>query len=217
MEPMKKLKPVHAYLEYGVVTGSKDSYFTVLTPYGYVEAETALSCLVRPEQGDEVLISMDGERRCFILSVLERREKTQKPIQVVFPSAVQLQVESGDMSIAVPGEVAVRSERGISTKSPALSLNAGEGEICIERLSFLAKSVSACMEKIRMFSETMETKVKKIIQKTKSCFRFVEGHEEVRSGSTRFIIRDTFHVRSGHTCHVADGQMKLDAEQIHLG
>lgn len=217
MQPMKKLKPVQPYLDYGVVTEVEDAGFTVATPYGCVEAQAALSCLVRPEKGDDVLLSTNEEGRCFILSILVRKEKAQQPIQVVFPSAVQVRTREGGLSVAIPGEVTVRSEKRISAMSRAFSIHAREGEICVERLSFLAKWVTAHMEKIRMFGETLETTVKKLIQRAKSCFRFVEGHEDIRTGSARYIIKDTFHVRSGHSLHVAKGQMKLDADQIHLG
>lgn len=102
-------------------------------------------------------------------------------------------------------------------RSRDLSVHAHRGEASVESLSFLGGFLTARIQKLKMVGGTLETTVRRITQKAKSVFRTVEGHEEVRSDSARYTVSQTLHMRTGHSVHVAKGQMKLDADQIHLG
>jgi len=215
--PKLKIESAQPYLDYAVVIKEKGAGFVVATSFGYTDAEVALSCLIRPETGDRVLVCQDQTNQCFILSVLNRTDKKEQPINISFPTEVNIHMEKGGLSIRSEEDVSLAAQNRISMISQDLVIQAEDGQVCMKRFSFLGRVLNAHIEKIKMFGSIVDSIFKRFTQRVKSCLRYVEEHEEVQTGSTRYLVEETLTIRSKNSVHTAKAQMKVDAEQIHLG
>jgi len=199
------LQPV---LEYGMVAAPREGGFIVTSDRGIIEVSVAVSCLVTPHVGDVVLFSLDESGASYILSILERPERAQRGTELAFDGDLSIRVEGGSMSLA--------SDEGLSLASRDFELSAEKGRVTIEKTSFFGRVVENNIERIKVVAEAMDSIVRRAVQRFTSSYRYVEEHEEVQSASTRMIVDGTLTMHTKNTMHVAEGHVKIDAEQIHL-
>jgi hypothetical protein len=195
-------------LEYGTVAAPCEGGFIVTSDHGVIEASVAVSCLVTPQVGDIVLFSLDESGSSYILSILERPEGTRRTTELSFDGDLSIRVEGGRMSLA--------SDEVLSLASRDFELAAEKGRVTIERASFFGRLVENNIERIKVVAEAMDTTIRRAVQRFTSSYRYVEEHEEVQSASTRMIIDGTLTMHTKNTMHIAEGHVKIDAEQIHL-
>ncbi|MBP1749647.1 MAG: hypothetical protein H6Q52_2186 [Deltaproteobacteria bacterium] len=196
-------------LEYGVIAGHCEKGFAVTSDRGPINANVAVSCLVEPQRGDTVLVSVDDTGCSYILSILERDEDSRRKTQLSF---------EGDVSVAVrDGSISIASDETIALASKNFELSAHEGRVCLEKTSFFGNLVESNIARIRIVADSLDSIVRRAVQRFKSTYRYVEEHEEVQSASTRMIVDGTLTMHTKNTMHIAEGHVKIDAEQIHLG
>lgn len=204
----KKTDVSQPTLEYGVIAAPCEGGFIITSDQGIINAGVAVSCLVTPEPGDVVLISMDESGCSYVLSILERPEKAQKGTELSFEGDLSIMVHGGRMSLA--------SEDSLALASKDFELSAEKGRVTIEKASFFGRLVENNIERIKVVAETMDSVIRRAVQRFTSSYRYVEEHEEVQSASTRMIVDGTLTMHTKNTMHVAEGHVKIDAEQIHL-
>ena len=202
----RSIQPV---MEYGIIDSLLDGFFGVSTEMGVLKASRAVSCIVAPEAGDVVLISLDDIGTCYILSILERAERSQGKTDLAFDGNVNIKVNGGSLSLA--------SDEGLSLASPNFDLNAQEATVRIDKTSFFGGLVENNVAKLKLLAESMDSIIKRTVERVRSSYRYVEEHEEVQSASTRMIVDGTLTMHTKNTMHIAEGHVKIDAEQIHLG
>ena len=167
-----------------------------------------MSCLVSPEKDDIVLVSRDDAGLSYILSILERAEKAQRRTELAFDGDLSLNVSGGSMSIA--------ADQAITLASKEFELAAHEGRVTIEKTSFFGNVVENNIARIRVIADSLDSIIHRAVQRFTSTYRYVEEHEEVQSASTRMIVDGTLTMQTKNTMHIAEGHVKIDAEQIHL-
>lgn len=204
----KKTDVLQPTLEYGVIASACEEGFMVTSDRGIITAGVAMSCLVTPETGDVVLISMDESGCSYVLSILERPQRAQRGTELSFDGDLSIMVHGGKMSLA--------SEESLALASKDFELSAGEARVTIEKASFFGRLVENNIEKIRIVADTLDSIVRRAVQRFTSTYRYVEEHEEVQSASTRMIVEGTLTMHTKNTMHIAEGHVKIDAEQIHL-
>jgi hypothetical protein len=123
----------------------------------------------------------------------------------------------GDLSVRVNGgRMSLASDESLSLASQDFELTAGKGRVMIEKVAFFGRLVESNIEKIKVVAETLDSIVRRAVQRFTSTYRYVEEHEEVQSASTRMIVDGTLTMHTKNTMHIAEGHVKIDAEQIHL-
>ena len=205
----KRVATVQPMLEYGVIEAAYEGGFRVMTDMGIMEASAAVSCLVAPVSGDVVLLSIDERGFCYILSILERSQAAQKQTELSFDGDVNLAVRGGRMSIT--------SDEALSLSSGEFELNAHQGTVRIDKTSFFGRVAESHIARLKIVAETVDSIVRRAVQRFTSSYRYIEEHEEVQSASTRMIVDGTLTMHTKNTMHIAEGHVKIDAEQIHLG
>ena len=205
----QKVEILQPVLEYGLVAGRSGNGFVVTCDRGALNAAVAVSCLVAPEAGDVVLLSIDDGGCCYRVSVLGRQEGAGKTTELAFDGDVALTVRDGAMSI--------RSDEAISLASKDFELTAEEGRVTLEKSSFFGNVVENNIRRIRVIADSLDSIVWRAVQRFTNAYRYVEEHEEVQSASTRMIVDGTLTMHTKNTMHISEGHVKIDAEQIHLG
>jgi hypothetical protein len=208
MKAAQSIESIQPALEYGVIAVNDGESLLVNSDCGLMRANVAVSCLVSPEVGDIVLISLDGAGCCYILSILERSERSSRKTELAFEGDVDLNVRGGSMTIT--------SDQAIALASRDLGVDAQAATIRIDRTSFFGRLAENHIAKLRLVAESVDSIVRRAVQRFTSSYRYVEDHEEIQSASTRMIVDGTLTMHTKNTMHIAEGHVKIDAEQIHL-
>lgn len=203
------LEHIQPALEYGIIAGRCERGFLISCDRGLINSKVAASCLVAPEIGDIVLVSLDDDADCcYILSILERAETARSRTKLAFNGDLSLNVSGGSMSIT--------ADEAITLASKDFELAADEGRVIIEKTSFFGNVVENNIARIRVIADSLDSIIRRAVQRFTSTYRYVEEHEEVQSASTRMIVDGTLTMQTKNTMHIAEGHVKIDAEQIHL-
>lgn len=204
-------------LEYGrIVSRSGPSCYGVESQFGMHAAARAFSCLVQPEAGDRVLLSMDSAGDCYILSVLEREMETGET-ELAIPGDVSLHAEQGSLRLSADRALFLSGCDSIDAATNRMSVHAHEGEAAIGKLTLLGRRLHTQVERITSVARSVEHSFRRLTQRMENCERFVEDHEEVQTGSTRYLVQDTLTTHAGNTLNISEELHTMQAEQIHMG
>ena len=113
--------------------------------------------------------------------------------------------------------MSVTADDAITLASKNSELAAQEGRVSIEKTSFFGNVVESNIARIRVIADALDSIIRRAVQRFTSSYRYVEEHEETQSASTRMIVDGTLTMHTKNTMHIAEGHVKIDAEQIHLG
>jgi hypothetical protein len=181
--------------------------YAVSTKRGEVRAEPAAGCLLKPEPGDLVLLSLDGAD-IFILSVL-RRALGREDAEMDFPGALALRTR-GDIRLLADGDLSAAASRSMTFYAETAEAHFGEATL-------VSRVARATAKTLAVMAEAMETVAASLTQRLKNSVRLVEEHEEVQAGSSRLLVENTLTVHAKNALHVAEDVVKIDAGQVHLG
>ncbi|MDQ5986641.1 MAG: hypothetical protein CSYNP_02371 [Syntrophus sp. SKADARSKE-3] len=210
MQPrvLKVKEYAQPYLEYGVVVEEGET-FRLETSLGSYTALKAASCLLTPKQGDSVLAAFDAGGNCFILSVLMQNPAPGRCNEIILEGDANLHIRRGGITISADHEVSVASDK--------FSVAARTGHGVFENCSFLGKSLFAEFGSIKAVAGKVENIFQQLTEKLIDAFRFVKDHEEIQTGSTRYLVDENLTMHSKNAMHVAEEIVTINAEQVHLG
>ncbi|MBU2549042.1 MAG: DUF3540 domain-containing protein [Proteobacteria bacterium] len=205
------------FLEYGRVTTLEGEAFAVETDFGRLQAKRSAGCLIKPMAGDAVLLSLDRAGRCYILSVLERAASNADRLDLDFKGQVNLNVSQGGLTLKTDGNLSLIGGEDIALASEEISVSARRGEAFIGDMSFVGRFLKTQVERIDSAAVTVEHAFKRLTQRLGNAFRFIKEHEEVQTGSTRYLVEDLLAMHTKNTDLTSEEIVKIMAEQIHLG
>ncbi|MFH1983892.1 MAG: DUF3540 domain-containing protein [Pseudomonadota bacterium] len=212
-----KTEDIWPSLAYGRVTAKCEEDYTAITPTGPCTALLALSCVVAPEPGDRVLLSQDTGGASHILAVIDRPGGSQQGVTLGFDGPVSVDVKRGGFSVAAETDVTMTARRRITLATAGIDISADTGEVRIGTLSFLGKALTSQIKRVKMVAHAVDAIFRRSVQRMTTSYRYVEEHEEIQSASTRMLVDGTLTLQTQTTLHTAEGHIKIDAEQIHLG
>ncbi len=195
------------YLEYGTVMEEGENP-VVETDAGSYKASIAASCFMRPCKDDSVLVSLDGDGACYILAVLLRNSRGEIENDLYFKGNVNLHAEGGTLSLS--------ASEGVSVASDRMSIAAREGEMAFGEFTVTGSSLSTEIGAIRTVAGKVEHIFQRLTERLIDAFRFVKDHEEVQTGSTRYVVETNLSMHSKNAMHTAEELVSINAEQINL-
>jgi len=205
-----------AGLVYGLVAGPAHEGWWVETGDGRCSALAAVSCLIQPRPGDTVLMAVDPEQGCFILSVLKRGDDTAGA-DLVFSGPVSLHVQDGDLALSADRDMRIAAGREMGLAAGAMKVHADEAEARLGDLSLIGRFIHTQADRVRTVAATVDQIVQSLTQRLEESWRYIRGHEEVQCESTRLLAEDSVTVQTRNALHQAEELHKIDAGQIHLG
>jgi len=195
------------YLEYGnVLQNGKNP--VVETESGAYNAVIAASCVMRPGENDTVLVSLDSDGACYILAVLVRNSQDVPENDLYFKGNVNLHAEGGTLSLS--------ASEGVSLASDRMSIAAREGEVAFGEFAITGSALSTEIGVIRTVAGKVEHIFQRFTERLIDAFRFVKDHEEVQTGSTRYVVETNLTMHSKNAMHTAEELVSINAEQINL-
>jgi hypothetical protein len=178
-------------------------------------ARRAVSCLVEPIAGDQVLALTLPTGVVYVVAVLERR--VDAPTTLVSDGDLELRPASGKLKLAGEGGVEVQSSTEVSMTAPKLRLQAREGSVVMGKLSFVGRALTAHLDRLQLTSVSVESVVDRLTQVMRLAYRTVSESEHARVGRLDYRADDSLSLQ-GKTAFVTGSQLaKVDGEQIHVG
>ncbi|MFK7986719.1 MAG: DUF3540 domain-containing protein [Sandaracinaceae bacterium] len=188
----------------------------VSTEVAEFEARVAASCLLAPEVGDAVLLSVPTRGPSYVLAVLERRSDAPARL-VVEGGDVQIDAPDGRLSMSSPHGVDAVSGADLRFVSRELDVTAKDARLSFTSMVTDARSLLARIGVADTAFDTLETTATRLTQRLVRSYRFVEDQEVVRAGSLDTRARESLVLRAKDALLNARRLVRLDGEQIHLG
>ncbi|MQL49969.1 DUF3540 domain-containing protein [Photorhabdus khanii] len=171
------------------------------------QCSVAISCLLMPQIGDEVLICGDDSQRLWVLAVLSRADE-QQPVTLSVP---------GDLHIAPQGELMLHSAEQISIDSQSVQITAQQSDCHITHMRYSGDELTAWVNVACLLGRRVEALWKTVVQISQRVLRKVEQTEHVRVGQLDCQARDYVRLHARNTIITSQAVTKVDSEQIHIG
>jgi hypothetical protein len=197
-----------------VVAILEDGSIRVRTASGDHDARRAVSCLVAAEVDDVVLLARTPEG-AFILAVLSRERDAATTLAV--PGDLAVRVPDGRLTLAASAGVDLLSAEEVAVTSGAVRVNAVEGSVVLQGLSFLGDVVRAEIDRVKLCAQAFDSVVERLTQKVQRSYRTVTETEQLRAERIDYTAEKVMSLHAEHALVSADELVKVDAEQIHLG
>ena len=186
----------------------------VLTGSGRYAAKRAISCLVEPVLDDTVLLATAADGRSWVLAVLER-EATGVVLSV--DGDLELRPRAGRVAIKSTEGVSIASGGDVSVAAKSVDVNALDGRVVFQRLSYLGRLVRSEVEKVKVFAGTFDAVMDRFSQQVKRSYRRVEELYQLRAESIDHTADKTMNLQAKNTLVSAEQLVKVNGDQIHLG
>lgn len=200
-------------LEYGRVLAADKDGLTVQASFGPVRAVRAVSCLVAPGLQDLVLLSVDMAGRAFVLAVLESDGRVELRVQ----GDASLSAEGGSLTLRADADIRLACPGELAAASGEVSVHAKQGSAVIERMSFLGRTLKSQVKRLRAVARDVEQIFGRFTQQSQESVRTVRAHDEVQAGSRRVLVEDLNALHARNHSVIAEEQVVVNAEQIHMG
>jgi Protein of unknown function (DUF3540) len=202
--------------EIGRIAGARDGgLFAVYVEGGEYRAKRAVSCLIEPEVGDTVALLTTQSGACYVTAVLEREAGAAG--RIVADGDLEIQLRAGHFSVAAQEGVNLLSSKGVAIVAGSLRVNAQEGNVVLERLSFLGAFARAEVEKIKVVAGSLDQVLDRFSQRVKRSFRKVEELDQVKAEHIDYAASSSMSLHAQNALVTAEELVKVDGEQIHVG
>ena len=178
------------------------------------DARIAFSCIVRPEPGDRVLMSV-ADGTIWITAIAERLAGTS--MCLCAEGDVSIVSTRGDVSLMAGRSVNLDAEDRARIASPEIALHAGVARFVLDELQQIGRKASFYVNKMRSVGDLVETFAEHVLTRTLRSSRFVEESDQLRARDIDHRADDTLQMRAGIMLMTADKVVRVDAEQIHMG
>jgi len=201
----RKHEPARPELEYGTVR-SVDPLMVDVS-FGSIDAQRAVGCLVRPCEGDTVLLSVDTDGGAWVLSVLAREAA----------EATVLELEGDTVLRVKDGGLTVAPETELNCVTGKAALHAEGAEITAGQINLLARVLSSQVERVKSVAGTVDDICSEFTRRVTNYFRFTREHEDCQAQSRRQLVDETLTIQSGNTVITSEEHVKIDGKLIHMG
>jgi hypothetical protein len=96
-------------------------------------------------------------------------------------------------------------------------VNAVEGSVVLQGLSFLGDVVRAEVDRVKLVAQTFDSVLERLTQKVQRSYRTVTETDQLRAERIDYTADKVMSLHAEHALVSADELVKVDAEQIHLG
>jgi hypothetical protein len=211
----RKLDASEALQQTGTVVRAAGEGYGVRTASGDHVAKRAASCLVEPALGDYVLVATLATGACYLLAVLERSDGART--QLVVDGDLSLKLPSGRFEVAAQEGVSLISPQDVSVVSGTLRINAVEGNVVVQRLSYLGRQLRSEVEKIKLVATSLDSVLERWSQKVQRAYRTVTEFDQVRAQRIDYRAEKAMNLHAQNAVVTAEELVKIDGDQIHLG
>ncbi len=212
----REKKGRQATQEWATVTDAEPGGFSVKTETGVVKLKRAASCLVDPEIGDLVLVSISDLGHGYVLAVLEKEPGAKTKIR--FEADVDLSAPAGKVGINSKDGIDLASAKDVNVLATEVSVNAGKAEANLKETYVRSGSVETSFGTVRVLADAIDTIVANFTQRAKQSLRVVEGLDHVRTGFMNYVAKKSMTLRGEEFSQLTSKKdVHIDGERINIG
>jgi hypothetical protein len=175
-------------------------------------ARQAAGCLLEPAPGDVVLILRQDSGDNYVLNVLEKQDPGRA---LRFPGDLALDVSQGRCTLRAQ-DLDMTGMRTASLRGREVTLAGQEGRMRFVRLDVLARTLEARIQDVKSLGEKIQIAASNLTSRLGRVLRLT-GHELHRARSVRTEVEQRFAVQAGQVSVLAEEEVSVDGEKIHLG
>lgn len=178
-----------------------------------VRTTNGASALVAEQEGQEQLEVRDPAGR-----LLFRYDAvTGRGVLSIPDGDLELEAPRGDLVLRSGRDVRIDARGEIGLRGPRLDLEADRADLHVVETHFDGRTLDATLETVRLCAERIQTIAGRIIERALNVYRHVQKLHQLKSGRVRTLASGAIHMKSDAVFVKADGDVKLDGQQIHLG
>lgn len=177
-------------------------------------AQRSASCLLEPTVGDRLLVAVLG-REAFVLAVLER-EDPALPVRLAADGDLELVSRAGRVSVTA-GEAFAVAAPSVSMSAVRVTVAADTVDVAGRALSFVADVGQLKLGAAKLVARTADAVLERLFVHASRALRRVDTLDQVRAGQIDMAAKDCAMLRGQHTIVDADGMVKVDGAQVHIG
>jgi hypothetical protein len=189
--------PSRDTLARGQVLEASAQEILISSSSGLVQAHVAVSCLIRPQAGDEVLFHQD-DGAAFILAVLSRSQASQEA-ELDLPARTRL--KSGHLTLDSSSLVAKADQTQINTNKLKL------------RGTLLTLNFSILHLAGRIFTSVFRS----FFNRSKELNLEIDDSAAINADRLRFMAQEDFVAKGGNLSLEAQDSVKIDGRSLRLG
>jgi hypothetical protein len=84
-------------------------------------------------------------------------------------------------------------------------------------MSFLGSFLQAQIQRIKLTASSFDSVLERFLQKVGRSYRIISGVDHVRAEQIDYAAKNNASLRAKNAMITAEGLVKLDGDQIHLG
>lgn len=195
-----------------VIISNDAGEFSLLVKGVTATARKAVSCLVEPREGDKVLCYFD-ELGSYILSVLESEARDNTHIKI--DGSLLFETENDIAFVSENLNLVSRSSTNMLSDKVNITSNAAT--FLFDDIKLHSKKSISNIDHHQLVSKTTETVADTSTQRFNNSFRFIECLDQLNAGNLMQSVKNLFSTRSKQAVMLADQDVKIDGERIHMG
>jgi hypothetical protein len=191
-----------------------DRPVTIATVEGLCRARVAASCLLRPAQGDTVLVALLEDGSSVILSVLYRGQDARSFLDLPAECVVDC---PGSLALRTRERLDMETGGAMNLASDALSVTAKDCDARFVRMRAVLDGLDACCRSIYLAGQTVISSFRSLTQLLGASRKVVEGDDETRAGNATLVVEENATVLCRNGLTLAEQTARTDARLIQLG
>ncbi len=204
-------------LEYGRIRCSVGGRFTIETALSEIKATKAASCLIEPRPGDAVIVIIDVSGRNFVLAVLERSREGDPATDLRFDGPVNVHIDKGDLTLTSEGSMTLAPQGVLSCVSDRMNIHTENCSAKVHRFQYTGRLLQIQVKCLKIVAAFADQIFRRLTQRLESSFRFVKDQDELQAGSSRVLVEDLLTMHAKNSLIMAEENVTVNADQIHLG
>ena len=182
---------------------------------GRFRVKRAVSCLVEPREGDLVLAFVGEDGSGHVVAVLERSEPGPSTLSVEGDLVVKSR--DGRVQIVAREGVDIVTPKEASVVAHRVVVNASEASLLADTISVVGEALRSEVGKVKLFGRSLDQVFDRVSQRVKSSYRTITELDRVRAKNVDHVAEGTLKMHAREAVVTADGLVKVDGDQIHLG
>lgn len=175
-------------------------------------APLAASCLLQPQVGDVVLLTLD-EQQAYILAVLERSGQTAQlhlPADTVVRSAGSVRVQAG-------GALHLQAAQAVVLQGADMAVQAEQYLLQARHVHLAGQSLHSYFAQRQEYSGQRQQHDGQCQLQAGQRVTRVAGHDDYAAASQRLVIERDWRVRARSVELRGAQRVVVDGQQVHLG
>ncbi|WP_161495215.1 DUF3540 domain-containing protein [Advenella sp. S44] len=174
----------------------------------------ALSCLIEPQVGDQVIISGPDRYRVYLIAIISR--SSNAPVSLAIRGDLAIRSTSGSVSLHSAAGTHISSDAKLALSSAHYEQTNDTARFTVGQMSYTGETVEATVGKTTIFSSIVSLLADRINSVARLCFRNVKEVDHVRAQTIDYEAEKLTRVHGGYTTLTAQDVMKINGDQIHM-